>query len=341
MRYSIRFTITAISVNDAYGSVTGGGDYNAGDTVTLSAIPSEGYRFIQWKEPKVSSSQYSFEAEEDITLTAEFAPVGTPALTARSTGFDRIALTWTTSEGTSGYEIYRSTQKNGTYSNITTVNDPDRCEFINIKLTAGKTYYYRIRAFSVSGETTTYGTFSSASAAPRGMAVKSEAVSTGCRSIQITWSPISGAGGYEIFRSTTKYGTYLKIGTASSKALSYTNSGLITGKTYYYKVRSFCGSGDTAIYADFSAAVSAIPAIAAPVLSVVPASSGSIRLTWSVQTGISGYEVYRSTQKSGTYSKIFTASDWPTAVYTNTGLTTNKTYYYKMRAFTASGGTIS
>ncbi len=334
-------TITAVSENSDYGSVTGGGDYSAGDAVTLLAIPCTGFRFVRWKEPDVSNSRYSFEAEESRTVTAEFAPIGTPALTVRSIGFDSITLTWTQVEGAAGYEIYQSTQKSGTYSNIMTVSDPGQCEFTNKKLKAGKTYYYRIRAFCVSDEATTFGGYASASISPRGTAVTAAAVSAGCRSIKVTWSAVSGAGGYEVFRSTTKYGTYSRIAAVSAKSLSYTNSGLVTRKTYYYKVRAFYGSGDTAILADLSASVSARPEVVAPLLAVVPASATSNRLTWSIQTGVSGYEIYRSTQKHGTYSKIFSASDWPTAVYTHTGLTTNKTYYYKMRAFAVSSGTAS
>ena len=335
---TVTVTIRAVSGNPDYGTVTGGGKYNVGDTVTLTAKPKEGFRFVRWMEPAVSSSRYSFQAEENRTVTAEFAPVGMTTITAQSTGFESLRLKWTAVEGTSRYEIYRSATKNGTYSKITAIDGADKREFTNIKLTAGKTYYYRIRVCCVGDGVTTYGPYASISAAPVGSTVKAAAVSAGSRSIKVTWSPVSGASGYQIYRSSSKSGTYSKVYTASSKAKSYTNTSLVTGKTYYYKVRSFCRTSDTVIYAHFSERVSAVPTIPVPKLSVVPVSSTKNRLTWSVLTDVSGYQVYRSTTKTGSYSKIFTAKDWPTAIYTNTNLKTGKTYYYKIRAFISSGG---
>ena len=339
---AVTVTITAVAGNPDYGTVTGGGEYNVGDTVTLTATPKEGFRFIRWTEPDVGSSRYSFKAEESRTVTAEFAPIKAPALTVVSIGFDIVRLSWTAVEGAAGYEIYRSTTKSGTYSNISKIDNAAKCEFIDHKLIAGKTYYYQIRAYCVSELVTTYSLYAAQSIAPpRGVIIKAAAVSAGSRSIQVTWSPVSGASGYEIYRSTTKSGTYSKVYTASSTAKSYTNTSLVTGKTYYYKVRGFCGSGNTPIFSDFSETASAIPTIPAPKLTVVPVSSTKNRLTWGVLTDVSGYEVHRSTTKSGSYSKIFTSADWPTAIYTNTGLTTGKTYYYKIRAFISSGGTAS
>ena len=332
-------TIKAVSRNPDYGSVTGGGKYTVGDAVTLTATPKDGFRFVRWMEPNAGSRQYSFKALKDCTVTAEFAPVGITTITAQSTGFESVRLKWTAVEGASRYEIYSSATKNGTYLKIAAIGATNKREFTHLKLTAGKTYYYRIRVCCVADKVTTYGPYASISAAPVGSTVKSTAVSAGSRSIKVTWSPVSGASGYQIYRSTSKSGTYSKVYTASSTAKSYTNNSLVTGKTYYYKVRGYCVTGDTRIYSGFSETVSAIPAIPAPKLTVVPVSSTKNRLTWSVLTDVSGYQVYRSTAKSGSYSKIFTADDWPTAIYTNTGLKSGKTYYYKIRAFIKSGGT--
>ena len=44
------YTITVKSNNDAWGSVTGSGTYKEGETVTISAVPAEGYYFISWND---------------------------------------------------------------------------------------------------------------------------------------------------------------------------------------------------------------------------------------------------------------------------------------------------
>lgn len=48
----------------------------------------------------------------------------------------------------------------------------------------------------------------------------------------------AGAVKYEIWRSTSKSGTYTKIYT--TKYVNYTDSGAKSGVTYYYKVRAIC-----------------------------------------------------------------------------------------------------
>lgn len=51
--------------------------------------------------------------------------------------------------------------------------------------------------------------------------------------VKLSWSKVKGAT-YDIYRSTSKKGTYRKIKTVSKN--SYTNKGLKSGKTYYYKI---------------------------------------------------------------------------------------------------------
>ena len=58
---------------------------------------------------------------------------------------------------------------------------------------------------------------------------------------RISWSKVKGAKKYQIYRATKKSGKYRKVRTVSSKSRSCINSGLTTGKTYYYKVRAVKG----------------------------------------------------------------------------------------------------
>ena len=57
------------------GTVAGAGTYPAGETVTVTAVTAEGWQFLRWTEDgqEVSTeADYSFPAEADRTLTAEF-----------------------------------------------------------------------------------------------------------------------------------------------------------------------------------------------------------------------------------------------------------------------------
>lgn len=63
---------------------------------------------------------------------------------------------------------------------------------------------------------------------------------TGKNSISISWDKVSKADGYEIFRATSKNGTYKKIATVKSGSkTTYKDTGLTKDKTYYYRVRAY------------------------------------------------------------------------------------------------------
>lgn len=70
------YTITATIDPSGGGTVTGAGQYQEGDTVTLVAAPGDGYEFSGWQEGGQTismSTTYTFTATADRTLTAAFA----------------------------------------------------------------------------------------------------------------------------------------------------------------------------------------------------------------------------------------------------------------------------
>lgn len=69
-------------------------------------------------------------------------------------------------------------------------------------------------------------------------------------SIKLSWSIVIGASGYEIYRSTLSDGTYSLVNTTTS--LSYINTGLISGRTYYYKIRAYRMVGTTKVYSGYT-----------------------------------------------------------------------------------------
>lgn len=72
-------------------------------------------------------------------------------------------------------------------------------------------------------------------------------------------------------------------------------------------------------------------------LTVKQTASKTVTLTWKKVSGADGYEIYRKTGASGTYSKIKTITSGSTLTYKNTGLTVGKKYYYKVRAHDKQG----
>ncbi len=72
------YTISASANPVDGGTVNGAGDYTHGQTVTLSAVANTGYNFVNWTENETvvsTDAEYSFTAEADRTLVANFATI--------------------------------------------------------------------------------------------------------------------------------------------------------------------------------------------------------------------------------------------------------------------------
>ena len=67
---SSRYEITVDATEG--GAATGGGVFDAGATVTLTATPVEGYHFVRWSDGS-TANPYTFKAKANASLTAEFA----------------------------------------------------------------------------------------------------------------------------------------------------------------------------------------------------------------------------------------------------------------------------
>lgn len=69
---------TAVSVNaipSDGGTVTGGGYYNAGESITLRAIPNSGYTFGKWSDNNTNAERTVIVGSSDATYTATFDKV--------------------------------------------------------------------------------------------------------------------------------------------------------------------------------------------------------------------------------------------------------------------------
>ncbi len=175
-------------------------------------------------------------------------------LTTASASYRSIKLSWTAVPGATKYRIYRATSKTGKY---TTVTYTDKLTYTDSGRTAGKTYYYKVRAYRLVGKTKVYGSYSSIkSIRPIPSAPKSVTASSGPNSVTIKWAAVSGATKYQIYRATSKTGTYTKI--TDTDKLTYKDTGRTAGKTYYYKVRAYRLVGKTKVYGSFCTVVSAI-----------------------------------------------------------------------------------
>ena len=239
-------------------------------------------------------------------------------------------LTWAAVDGAAKYEIYRSTQQS---TGFTLLGTTTSTSYVNTGAAVGKTYYYKVRALNVDGAAGAYS--STVSGAAKAVAPAAPTVTmtySDSGKPKLTWSAVSGAASYRVYRSESRGTGYSLLGTTTST--SYVNTGAAAGKTYYYRVKAVNSAG-TSAYSNIVSGTARTPAPAAPVLKGGTSSaSGKPQLTWAAVDGAAKYDVYRSNSADGTFSKVGSTDK---TTYVNTGAVQGVTYFYKIRAVGASG----
>src|SRR3990172_2182845 len=214
-------------------------------------------------------------------------------------------------------------------------------------LTNGVKYYYVIRAYDGLNESLSSNVASAipldndAPLPPTDLTAVDTPNDDG-GSITLNWTPSASPDVIEqrIYRSTTSGGPYSLIATGFNNILnSYVDVGLNNGTRYYYVVRAFDGTNESA---------NSNEASAIPLDNNVPnaptnltaadtpnGQGGSITLNWTVSTSpdVAQQRLYRSLISVCPYSLIQTFLDNSTNTYVDTGLTNNTTYYYVVRAY--------
>ena len=187
---------------------------------------------------------------------------------------------------------------------------------------------------SIFGTSTVLAATNTSIAKPKILSVTSKAYNK----LLVKWKKVSGASGYVIYRSTKKNSGYKKIKTVrSGSTTKYTDTGIQTGKTYYYKIKAYKKASSKLTYSNFSKIKSGKSVLTTPVLQTQAASNG-IKLTSAKTKGISGYEIYRSTAKSGSYQKIKEVKSSQSLSYTDSTAKSQTVYYYKIRTYRTVNG---
>ena len=113
--------------------------------------------------------------------------------------------------------------------------------------------------------------------------------------LRLSWEPLSGVDGYQIYRATSKSGKYAKIATVKgASSATYTDTGRTCGTRYYYKLRAYKKIGGKTVYSKYSAILSAYakPAKVKVTDAYAPdAATTSIAVSFTTVRGATDYEV--------------------------------------------------
>jgi len=153
--------------------------------------------------------------------------------------------------------------------------------------------------------------------------------------INLSWKDNSNdEQGFKIERKTGAGGAYSQIATVPANTTTYSNAGLSSSTTYYYRVSGYSGTSNSN-YSNEAGATTRGTAPSAPTGLTASPGNASVTLSWAASAGATSYNVKRSTASGGPHVTI--ATGVTTTSYTNTGLANGTTYYYVVSAVNANG----
>ena len=249
-----------------------------------------------------------------------------------------ISLSWSASSdtggsGLAGYRIYRD-------GSGTPLTGTSATSFTDSGLASNTSHTYRVTAIDQAGNesvqsgpvtgTTQVQSDTLAPSIPLFLSV----TGTTTTSITLRWNPAtdsggSGLAGYRIYRNggTVPY--------ASVTGVTFTDSGLVTGTSYSYRVTAYDGAGNESSPA--RAVTGTARDVQAPSvpqnLHASNVTSNSLTLTWQASTdaggsGLTGYRVFRDGVQVATMT---------TTSFADSGLTASRQYRYTVAAFDNAG----
>ena len=310
-----------------------------------------------WKLIAYNGSGKSTQGPVWSFTTKEVAAPSTPSSPSPSNGATNVAvsgtLSWSCSPNDGGstlsYDLYMGTSS----SNMTLYKSGQGTSCAYSGLANGKTYYWKLIAYNGSGKSTQSPTWSfttkdaptvSAPTTPSSPSPSNGAMNVGT-SGTLSWSCSPNDGG-----TTLSYDLYM--GTSSSNMTLYKSgqgkscaySGLANGKTYYWKLIAYNGSGKSTQSPTWSFTTKDAPTVSAPTTPSSPSpSNGAMNvgtsgtLSWSCSPNDGGttlsYDLYMGTSSSN--MTLYKSGQGKSCAYS--GLANGKTYYWKLIAYNGSG----
>ena len=177
------------------------------------------------------------------TLVEATKPLKPAKITAKQNE-TMIKLTWSASSGATGYRVYIYNTKKSSW--VIVSSGTKNCSIIKEDLTHGTYYKFAVRPYIDTGKkivwSESYITITTATR-PKAPVLKGTALKGG---VKLQWDAVIGADGYVIYGSKNPNSGYSKL--AVTKNTSFTKSGLVSNRTYYFKAYSVKKLGSEYVY---------------------------------------------------------------------------------------------
>jgi hypothetical protein len=256
-----------------------------------------------------------------------------------------VNLSWRDkSNGEMAFEIQRKTGISGNWEPSTggirvQANNP---EFVDDWFYyfpyAGETYFYRVRAINELGASAYSNEVQVPSPTPPAAPSNLSASAISSTQATLTWQDkSSNEATFQIQRKIVG-GTWGLLTAVGPNVTTYKDTSLTSGKTYVYRVRAtnVVGNSSFSNRVRFTTPATMTLPTSPSNLAASAISSKQVKLTWQDKSNNeTGFKIERKTG-TGVWGQIATVGPNVT-VFTNAGLTSGKTYVYRVRASNAVG----
>lgn len=272
----------------------------------------------------VEYNSVKYEGEESDSYEASVKPSAISAVKVASVSSDAAELKWSKVKNATGYRVYLYDSE----SKLITSFDTGDTEFIWTSLESAKVHSFKVRAFVNTKDTVILGDKTSLIKFKTGPASVGKIKSTpSTTSVKLSWDKVDFATGYNIYMYDSSKKAYKLIKSTTSN--SYTVSKLSKAKKYKFKVVSYVTYKSTK-YTGTESKVYAVYTKPDKVkkVALTGRKKTSVNFCWSAVKKAKAYAIYRK-NSSGKYVKI---AETEYVSFIDTGLSSKKTYYYKVRA---------
>jgi len=291
----------------------------------LAAGTTYTYRVRAYEGPNHSAFSNTASA------TTQGAPAAPSNLVATAATSSKINLSWNdNSSNEAGFKLERSTD-GVNFTQVATLAANTQ-SYSNTGLAASTTYTYRIRAYEGTNNSPYSNLASATTFAAPAAPTNLTATAVSSSRINLAWTDnANNEAGFKLERSTDG-ANFTQIAILAANATSYANTNLTASTTFTYRIRSYEGTNHSAYSNTASATTQPVPAAPSNLTATASPSKGRIALAWTDNaTNEAGFKLERSTDGVN-FTQIALLSANSTS-YTNAGLTSGVTYYYRVRAY--------
>ena len=323
-------TVTGASGYSVYRSTSTGTEANnclvfhhTGTSYTdLSVANGTTYYYVVSAYKSTTDGTRSSEASATPTSTVPATP---PNLRADAGSTD-VALAWATVPQATSYTIGEGPTSVGPFTTIATGVTGNTYDATG--LTPGTHYFFAIAAVNTGGSSANGIIGATPSVIPL-TAPTSISTAPAATQISVTWSPVTGARSYNLYRATTVGGEGAVPYVTLISSTSYTDTGLSNGTTFYYEVAAVNWTGEGSLSAEVSGIPSADYTVGPAQLTATPGTA-QIVLNWTSVPNATSYQV-ECYATGGTPAVVATGVTATT--YTATGLTNGTNYTLAVISF--------